>query len=74
MICAYFIRQLDVCPVGREVNDRTTSADIENCYIIIRIDSVQVLCVPEKSPGFGIVHEAVTLFVFIKVLEQMTLS
>ena len=72
VICAYITHQLNVCLVLREINDGTMSTDIEDCYIIIWIDSAQVflrsnVCLSE------IVQEALTLtsFIIFPFMEHM---
>ena len=71
--CAYFIRQLNVCLVFREVDDRTASTDVENCFIIIRTDSGQEFCILEKRSGLGIVQEALRVVIVFKLLRQLIL-
>jgi hypothetical protein len=72
LLCVYIIHQLNVCLIFREVNGRTMSTDVENCYIIIRIDSAQVFYVL----GMGVVQEIVqkALTFFIVFTEYMTSS
>jgi hypothetical protein len=71
LLCAYIIHQLNVCLIFREVNDRTMSTDVENCYII-RIDSAQVFYVLGMGVVQEIVQEALTFFIVFT--EHMTSS
>jgi hypothetical protein len=41
LLCAYIIHQSNVCLIFREVNDRTMSTDVKNCYIIIRLTALK---------------------------------
>jgi hypothetical protein len=50
------------------------STDVENCYIIIRTDSAQVIYVPGTGVVQEIVQEALTFFIVFTFLEHMTPS
>jgi hypothetical protein len=71
---AYIICQLNIRLVFREVHNRTTSSDVEKCYIIFPIDSVQALCVLEKKGDILIFQEFITIFVLFKFLKQIRSS
>jgi hypothetical protein len=69
-LSVYFVSQLDVRLVGREVNDWATSTDVKYRYIIIRTNVAQGFCVFEKSLGSGIIQEALALFIVFEKLRQ----
>jgi hypothetical protein len=71
---AYIICQLNIRLVFREVHNRTTSSDVEKCYIIFPIDSFQALCVLEKKEDRLIVQEFCTFFVAFEFLKQIRSS
>ena len=71
---AYIICQLNIRLVFREVHNRSSSSDVEKCYIIFPVDSVQALCVLEKIFDLLIVQEFSTYFVFFKILKQLRSS
>jgi hypothetical protein len=74
MICAYIIRQLDVCLIFREVHDSTASSDIENRLIIFPIDRVQAHYILEKLFFIILFQEVITDFVPFKILNQIRSS
>ena len=54
-----------------EIPDRTTSTEVEDCFIFVRIDIVQALCVLEKRLDLRIFEEALAVFIISILLKQI---